>query len=72
MDGQEVLANPPDLLFAWLNPMERKAGDKLRPYSPTLNLPAASPFAIAKSALRKSIRASQIGRKARNTQGLSS
>ena len=67
MDKQDVSGNSPDLLFAWLSPLEKKVDDHK---SRNLNIPATSPLVTrATSALRKSIKASQVSRHARKIRG---
>lgn len=51
----------PDLLFAWLSPIEQKVDRRLHPKTASVNLPATSPLVTkARSALRKTVRASHV------------
>jgi len=70
MERETSPRDSPDLLFAWLSPIEKKVDNKLHPKSPSLNLPANSPLVTrAKSALRKTIKASHISSQARKLRG---
>lgn len=63
MAREEALAlgQSSDLLFAWLSPIESKVDRRLRPKSPTVNIPATSPLVTkARSALRRTVRASHV------------
>lgn len=46
-----------DLLFAWLSPIEANVDKKLRPKSPLLPGSGSSPLGRAKSAFRRTFRA---------------
>ncbi len=52
----------PDLMFAWLSPIEKKADNRSRTKSPSETTAATySPFLRAKSALRRTFRGSVAG-----------
>lgn len=73
MDKEDLPRDPPDLLFAWLSPIEKKVDGKLHPKSPSLNIPASSPLVTrARTALRKTIKASHVSRNARKLRGVDS
>lgn len=71
MESEDVPNGGPDLLFAWLSPIETKVDRRRNPKSSSFNVPAGSPFVTrARTAIRRTVKASHVtGSSSRKTKG---